>query len=383
LRYHRFVVWTALQFCLLIKTVAVTRNKVAIDALRKLKRVSLAHLPTPVEQLDRLTTLLKGPRLWVKRDDCTGLATGGNKTRKIEFLMADALAKGADTVITVGAIQSNHARQVAAASARLGLHCVLGLLDAVPDRAPAYHVLGNVHLDKLFGAEIRITPDLEDTEDLLDSIAAESTQQGRRPYLIPLGGSNGLGAAAYAEAFLELLGQFEELQESLDAIVVPIVSGGTLAGLSLGAALSGWEGRIIGVSASDQSERAIQRVNIPRRAAAEMLGMAIEMIEQTPLVIDDRFIGKGYGIPTPEGIQAIELLARQEGLLLDPVYTGKAMAGLLTLVRENYFKGDVKNLLFWHTGGSVALHAYPEIADHFDQKTEDQKLTRDFTDFAD
>jgi D-cysteine desulfhydrase family pyridoxal phosphate-dependent enzyme len=348
---------------------AVTRNEVAIDALRQLKRVRLAHLPTPVEQLNRLTTLLKGPRLWVKRDDCTGLATGGNKTRKIEFLLADALTKSTDTVITVGAIQSNHARQVAAASARLGLHCVLGLLDAVPDRALDYRVLGNVLLDKLFGAEIRIIPDLEETGDWLNSIAAELTQQGRRPYVIPLGGSNGLGAAAYAEAFLELLSQFEEMQEPLDAIVVPIVSGGTLAGLSLGAAISGWKGRLIGISASDPSARAIQRVNMPRRAAAEILGVASETIEQIPLLIDDRFVGKGYGIPTPEGIQAIELLACQEGLLLDPVYTGKAMAGLLALVRENYFDGDVKNLLFWHTGGSVALHAYPEIADDLDRKS--------------
>jgi D-cysteine desulfhydrase family pyridoxal phosphate-dependent enzyme len=347
---------------------AVTRNEVAIDALRKLKRVKLAHLPTPIEQLNRLTNLLNGPCLWVKRDDCTGLATGGNKTRKIQFLMADALAKGADTVITVGAIQSNHARQVAAASARLGLRCVLGLLDAVPDRAPAYHVLGNVLLDKLFGAEIRITPDLEETGDWLNSVAAELTQQGRRPYVIPLGGSNGLGAAAYAEAFLELLSQFEGIQEPLDAIVVPIVSGGTLAGLSLGAAISGWQGRLIGVSASDHTARAIQRVNTPRGAAAEMLGVARETIEQSPLVIDDRFVGKGYGIPTPEGVQAIELLAGQEGLLLDPVYTGKAMAGLLALVREYHFQGEVKNLLFWHTGGSAALHAYPEIAEDYDRR---------------
>jgi D-cysteine desulfhydrase family pyridoxal phosphate-dependent enzyme len=341
------------------------RDPNAIDALRKLKRVSLAHLPTPVEPLDRLSTELGGPRVWVKRDDCTGLATGGNKTRKIEFLMADALAKGADTVVTVGAIQSNHARQVAAASARLGFRCVLCLLDAVPDRSPVYRVLGNVHLDKLFDAEIRMSPDREDTTSLLDSIAYELSQRGRRPYVIPLGGSNGLGAAAYAEAFLELLAQFESLQEPVNAIVVPIVSGGTLAGLLLGAGLSGWTGRIVGISASDKTERAIQRVRTPRLAAAEILGTFGEIIDQTPIVIDDRFVGKGYGIPTPECVQAIEFLARKEGLLLDPVYTGKAMAGLITLIRENYFKTDVRNLLFWHTGGSVALHAYPEITSDF------------------
>lgn len=338
-----------------------TGNPNAIDALRRLERVSMAHLPTPVEPLDRLSAALGGPRVWVKRDDCTGLATGGNKTRKIEFLMADALAKGADTVITVGAIQSNHARQVAAASARLGFRCVLGLLDAVPDRSEVYRVLGNVHLDKLFDAEIRMCPNQEDAKPLLDSIAYELSQQGRRPYVIPLGGSNGLGAAAYADAFLELLAQFESLQETLDAIVVPIVSGGTLAGLLLGASLSGWSGRIIGVSAGEKTERAIRRVRAPQLAAAEMLGASGEIIAQTPIVIDDRFIGKGYGIPTPECVQAIKFVAQKEGLLLDPVYTGKAMAGLITLIREDYFATSVRNVLFWHTGGSVALHAYPEI----------------------
>jgi D-cysteine desulfhydrase family pyridoxal phosphate-dependent enzyme len=337
----------------------------AIDALRGLKRVSLAHLPTPVEPLDRLSALLGGPRVWVKRDDCTGLATGGNKTRKIEFLMADALAKGSDTVVTVGAIQSNHARQVAAASARLGFRCVLGLLDAVPDRAPVYRTLGNVLLDRLFGAEVRILPNLEDAAPLLDSISSELTQEGRRPYVIPLGGSNGLGAAAYAAAFLELLDQLGRLKETLDAVVVPTVSGGTLAGLLLGAALSGWKGRIVGISAGDKTERAIRRVRIPQLAAAEILGVPSQIIGQTPIVIDDRFVGRAYGIPTSESVRAIELLAGKEGLLLDPVYTGKAMAGLLTLVRENYFTADVRNLLFWHTGGSVALHAYPEFG-HFE-----------------
>jgi D-cysteine desulfhydrase family pyridoxal phosphate-dependent enzyme len=346
-----------------------TRDANAIDTLRGLKRVSLAHLPTPVEPLDRLSALLGGPRVWVKRDDCTGLGTGGNKTRKVEFLMADALAKGADTVVTVGAIQSNHARQVAAASARLGFRCVLGLLDAVPGRSQVYRVLGNVLLDRLFGAEVRILPDLADTTPLLDSISSELTQQGWRPYVIPLGGSNGLGAAAYAAAFLELLDQFERLKETLDAVVVPTVSGGTLAGLLLGAALSAWEGRIVGISAGDKAERAIQRVRTPQLAAAKILGVPSTVIDETPVFIDDRFVGEDYGIPTPECIQAIQLLARKEGLLLDPVYTGKAMAGLLTLVRENHFPADVRNVLFWHTGGSVALHAYPEIGHHTENAT--------------
>ena len=158
-----------------------TTDANAIDTLRGLKRVRLAHLPTPVEPLERLSALLGGPRVWVKRDDCTGLGTGGNKTRKVEFLMADALAKGTDTVVTVGAIQSNHARQVAAASARFGFRCVLGLLDAVPGRSQAHRLLGNVLLDRLFGAEIRILPDLKDTTSLLASIAPELTQQGRSP----------------------------------------------------------------------------------------------------------------------------------------------------------------------------------------------------------
>jgi 1-aminocyclopropane-1-carboxylate deaminase/D-cysteine desulfhydrase-like pyridoxal-dependent ACC family enzyme len=162
---------------------------------------------------------------------------------------------------------------------------------------------------------------------------------------------------------------FERLKETLDVVVVPTVSGGTLAVLLLGVALSGWKGRIIGISAGDKTERAIRRVRTPQLAAAEILGVPSEVIGQTPIVIDDRFVGEDYGIPTPECVRAIELLARKEGLLLDPVYTGKAMAGLLTLVRENYFTADVRNLLFWHTGGSVALHAYPEIASHFENAT--------------
>jgi len=333
----------------------------AFETLRNLNRVKLAHLPTPIEPLDRLSSALGGPRIWVKRDDCTGLATGGNKTRKLEFLLGDAQLKSADTVITVGAIQSNHARQVAAGCARLGFHCVLALLDAVPRRAPVYRVLGNVLLDRLFGAEVRIIPEPENVGALLEKLAAEVREQGRHPYLIPLGGSNGLGAIAYAAAFLEAVEQLNKLDEPPEVIVVPTVSGGTLAGLTLGAALAGWNGEIVGICAGDNAERAVQRVRAPQREAAEILGLDSEDVAEIPVVVDDSFVGEGYGIPTSESVQAIELLATTEGLLLDPVYTSKAMAGLCALVREHHLAPGINSVLFWHTGGAAALHAYPEI----------------------
>jgi D-cysteine desulfhydrase family pyridoxal phosphate-dependent enzyme len=335
----------------------------AIFALRRIKRVHLGHLPTPVESLDRLSTLLREYRVWVKRDDCSGLATGGNKTRKLEFLMADALAQRAELVLNSGAIQSNHARQVAAASARLGLQCVLVLFDVGPGRAEVYRIVGNVLLDRLFGAEIRFLPESANVALLLDTISSELIAQGKKTYLIPLGGSNGLGALAYATAFLEALEQFRTLQEPLDAIVVPSGSGGTLAGLLLGAILSGWPGKIIGISVSDRNERAIRKVRRPQLEGAMLLGIPIQAVTQTAILMDDRFVGPDYGIPTLECVRAIKLVASMEGLLLDPVYTGKAMAGLLALVEEKYFDKNVKNLLFWHTGGAVALHGYPEVLD--------------------
>ena len=333
----------------------------AFETLRNLNRVKLAHLPTPIEPLDRLSSALGGPRIWVKRDDCTGLATGGNKTRKLEFLLGDAQLKSADTVITVGAIQSNHARQVAAGCARLGFQCVLALLDAVPQRAPVYRVLGNVLLDRLFGAEVRIIPEPENVGALLEKLAAEVREQGRHPYLIPLGGSNGLGAIAYAAAFLEAVEQLNKLDEPPEVIVVPTVSGGTLAGLTLGAALAGWNGEIVGICAGDNAERAVKRVRAPQREAAEILGLDSEDVAEIPVVVDDSFVGEGYGIPTSESVQAIELLATTEGLLLDPVYSSKAMAGLCALVREHHLTPGINSVLFWHTGGTAALHAYPEI----------------------
>jgi D-cysteine desulfhydrase family pyridoxal phosphate-dependent enzyme len=306
---------------------ASERSGNAVEALRQLSRLKLAHLPTPLEPLPRLSALLEPSRIWVKRDDCTGLATGGNKTRKVEYLLADAIGRQADTIVTVGAIQSNHARQVAAASARLNLKCVLALMDAVPDRAPVYRTAGNVFLDQLCGAEVRIVPDVADATALLDSLAAELTQQGRRPYVIPLGGSNRLGAAAYANAFLELMDQLESLGRDLDVIIVPTVSGGTMAGLLLGAALCAWKGKILGIAAGSRVNEAAERVRAPLLAAAELLQVSDKTISQIKIEIDDRFMGAGYGIPTADCARAIQLLASNEGLLLDPVYTGKAMAG--------------------------------------------------------
>jgi 1-aminocyclopropane-1-carboxylate deaminase/D-cysteine desulfhydrase-like pyridoxal-dependent ACC family enzyme len=224
-----------------------------------------------------------------------------------------------------------------------------------------YRVLGNVLLDRLFGADVRIVPEQENVGALLEKIAAEQRAQGRQAYAIPLGGSNGLGAIAYAAAFLEAAEQLNKLDEPPEVIIVPTVSGGTLAGLTLGAALAGWTGKIVGICAGDNTERAVQRVRAPLREAAEILGLDSEDVAEVPVVVDDRFVGEGYGIPTSESVQAIELLATTEGLLLDPVYTSKAMAGLCALVRDHRFDPGINSLLFWHTGGTAALHAYPEI----------------------
>lgn len=342
----------------------VLSTETSLRKLRSLGRVGLAHLPTPLERLSRLAIAPDSPCVWVKRDDCTGLATGGNKTRKLEFLMADALAQSADTVITTGAIQSNHARQVAAASARLGLRCILVLTDSVPGRTASYRRAGNVLLDKLFGAEVRIVPDHQDVSSVMESIAREAIHTGRRPYLIPLGGSNGLGAAAYANGFLELLDQLAQRQKTVDAVIVAMGSGGTQAGLLLGAALSGWKGKIIGISVGPKTEEATERVRKALVSAADILDTSAGAIGHPPIVVNDRFIGDGYGLPTPEDFEAIKLLARKEGLLLDPVYTGKAMAGMLTLIREAYFGREVGNIVFWHTGGTVVLDAYSEIEEY-------------------
>jgi len=320
------------------------------------ERLPLAHLPTPLEPLERLSRELGGPRIWVKRDDCTGLAGGGNKTRKLEFLLGEALDRSADTVLTAGAVQSNHARQTAASCARLGLRCELFLEEAAPGRGESYRHSGNLLLDRILGAKVRILPGGVSAETAMGKRAETLRREGRRPYTIPIGGSNAVGALGYVECARELSAQADEMGLGIDAVVHASASHGTQAGLAVGLAVAGAEARLLGMSVSGSSQQA--RANAERVAAAtcEHLGSPRRFAE---LEVDDRFVGEGYGIPTSEGLAAIRLLARLEGLLLDPVYTGKAMAGLVAMVREGSFGPD-ENVVFLHTGGWPALFAYEE-----------------------
>ncbi len=323
--------------------------------LENLPRISLAHLPTPVEELPRLSRELGGPRLWIKRDDQTGLAMGGNKTRKLEFLMADALAQGADVVVTAGAAQSNHCRQTAAAAARLGLACTL-VLGGKPPHLPS----GNLLFDHLLGAEIRWTGPWRRGEKLEETVE-ELRAAGHRPYLIPYGGSNAVGATGYAAAMLELSEQLAARKLAVDRIVIASSSGGTQAGLAVGARLAGFGGQIVGIGI-DKGEAGDDPypVQLARLADATALRVGLET-RFTPddFVVNRDYLGSGYGIVGEVEREAIRLAARYEGLLLDPVYTGRAMGGLIDMIRRGAVGHD-ETLLFWHTGGMPALFAYAD-----------------------
>jgi L-cysteate sulfo-lyase len=330
-----------------------------VDATKRAaraQRLPLAHLPTPLELLERLSRELGGPRIWVKRDDCTGLAGGGNKTRKLEFLLGDALDGGADTVMTVGAVQSNHVRQTAAACARLGVKCELFLKESAPGRGERYGRSGNVLLDRILGAKVHILPGKVSAETAMDERAESLRGEGRRPYAILVGGSNAVGALGYVECARELSAQAHKMGLVIDAVVHASASHGTQAGLAVGLAVAEGEARLLGVDVSGSSQRARATIEHIAAATCERLRSPPRFAE---IEVDDRFVGEGYGIPTPEGLTAIRLLARLEGLLLDPVYTGKAMAGLVAMIREGRFGSD-DNVVFLHTGGWPALFAYEE-----------------------
>ncbi|PWH13122.1 MAG: D-cysteine desulfhydrase family protein [Ardenticatenia bacterium] len=323
-----------------------------------LPRVSLGHFPTPLEGLPRLARHLGIARLLVKRDDQTGLAGGGNKTRKLEFLVADALAQGADTLVTAGAAQSNHCRQTAAAAARLGLGCVLVLGGAPPTELPT----GNLLLDTLLGAELRWSGPYRRGE-LLHQVVEELRAVGRRPYLIPYGGSNALGAAGYAHAMPELAEQCggSGPLAAIDRIVIASSSGATQAGLVVGAHMVAYPGQILGI-AIDKDEPpdrpyAEHLATLAEQTAA-LLGVARTFTPQD-FTVTREYVGAGYGVVGELEREAIRLTARLEGLLLDPVYTGRAMGGLIDLIHRRVI-GPKETVLFWHTGGMPALFAYAQ-----------------------
>jgi D-cysteine desulfhydrase family pyridoxal phosphate-dependent enzyme len=321
--------------------------------LAELPRVSLAHLPTPLEDLRLLSAHLRGPRILIKRDDQTGLALGGNKTRKLEFLLADALAQGADTIITAGAAQSNHCRQTAAAARRSGLACHLVL-----GGAPGENPQGNLFLDHLLGATIHWTP-MERRIERLGELEQELALSGNRPYRIPYGGSNEVGAAGYAVAVPELAEQLSARDASPDRIVIASSSGGTQAGLAVGMRAAGLSAELLGISI-DKGER--DPVPYEEQLAELANATALRLGSPGGFVPGDfrlryDFLGKGYGVVGDLEREAIRLLARTEALLLDPVYTGRAMGALLALIRSGEIdRGET--VLFWHTGGAPALFAY-------------------------
>jgi L-cysteate sulfo-lyase len=329
--------------------------------LSRFPRVSLAHLPTPLEALPRLSEHLGGPMIWVKRDDCTGLATGGNKTRKLEFVMADAIEHGADTIVTVGAVQSNHVRQTAAACCKLGLDCEVLLEHRVADPSKSYAESGNVLLDRLFGANLREYPGGTDFDAAMAEVADEVRARGGTPYIVPGGASNRIGALGYVNCVLETLAQANERGLRIDQWVTATGSAGTQAGLIVGLEAMHAGIPLLGIGVNAPKDKQEQKVFDLAVETADYIG-APGVVEREDVVANCDYVGPGYGVPTEAMNEAVLMLARLEGLLFDPVYSGKALAGLIDLVRKEEF-GDARNILFLHTGGSAALFAYEDQLD--------------------
>lgn len=316
----------------------------------RLPRVRLACLPTPLEELPRLAKALGGPRLYIKRDDQTGLAGGGNKARKLEYSVAEALRQGADTIITLGGVQSNHCRQTAAAAARCGLRCVVVLRGHAPATSN-----GNLLLDYLLGAQVVFSGDRA-REAVAEEVAQDQRAAGRRPHVIPVGASNEIGTVGFVAAIEELDSQLKEQRLNVDHVVFASSSFGTQAGLCVGAKAIGFTPRIVAIAID--SSRAELRAGVAALADATIRRLGLKLaVTPDEVVAYDSYLGAGYAIMGEPEKEAISLVARTEGILLDPVYTGRAMAGLIDLIRKGEFGKD-ETIVFWHTGGAAALFAY-------------------------
>ena len=324
--------------------------------LTRFARVRLTHAPTPLEHLPRLSRLLDGPDIYIKRDDCTGLASGGNKTRKLEFLIGDALAQQATHVVTQGATQSNHVRQTIAAACRFGLGATALLEERVNDGSADYYGSGNVFLDRLYGAKLELRPSGLDMNGEMVAVAETLRAQGERPYLIPGGGSNALGALGYVVCAQEIVQQVNERGLPIDGVVHATGSCGTQAGLVVGLEAMNSGIPVLGVGV--RAAREAQETNVYKLACLtwEKMGLRGELRRDSVQANCD-YVGAGYGRPTPGMVEAVTLLAQYEGLLLDPVYSGKGMAGLIDLIRKGHFRKG-QNIVFVHTGGSVGLFGY-------------------------
>ncbi|MGI9273052.1 MAG: D-cysteine desulfhydrase [Woeseiaceae bacterium] len=306
--------------------------------------------------MPNLSKELGGPEIWVKRDDCTGLASGGNKTRKLEYSMAAALAEGADTIVTVGAVQSNHVRQTAAAACKLGLACEVLLEHRVIEPSEPYANSGNVLLDKIFGANLREYAGGTDFATAINAVAEEVRANGGKPYIIPGGASNTVGALGYVNCAIELLEQAQEQNLTIDHLVTATGSAGTQAGLAVGLKALDSDIPMLGIGVNIPQDAQEEKVFALACETAEYIGKP-GIVSRDDIVANCNYVGDGYGVPTESMNEAVMMLARLEGLLFDPVYSGKALAGMIDLVRKGEFKGAA-NIVFLHTGGSAALFAY-------------------------
>jgi L-cysteate sulfo-lyase len=326
--------------------------------LAQFPRVKLCQAPTPLELLPNLTKALGGPQIWMKRDDLTGMGLGGNKVRKLEFLAGEAVAQGADHLVTQGAVQSNHVRQTAAVAMKLGMRCTAVLEHRIETNDPAYLGSGNVLLDKIMGVELQYRPGGSDMQAAIDEVGAVIQHAGGKPYVIPGGGSNPVGATGYAAVAAELVQQTNEMGLRVDRLVHATGSAGTQAGLVAGLHAMSSPIRVLGIGVRNPKDKQEAAVLKLARATLERLGVDRELPAEAVEANCD-YVGPGYGRPTPGMIEAVQMLARTEGIFLDPVYSGKGMAGLIDLVRTGAFT-QRENVVFLHTGGAAGLFGYTD-----------------------
>ena len=327
--------------------------------LAKIARRRYTEGVTPLEKLSNLSKVLDGPTIYMKRDDLLGGTSGGNKTRKLEFIMADAIQKGADTIITAGAPQSNHCRLTLAASIKENLDCHFIIENGAPNPYKE-KASGNNFLYKLLGVKsIKLVDKDADLMAEMEALATELKNQGKKPYIIPVGGSNAIGALGYVACIEEIMAQLFDKNIPIDYIVVPSASTGTHVGMLVG--MLGVNGNIpiIGISVSKPQDRQIKTTYELAQTVLKDLNINTPL-EKSDIIVHDNYVGGGYTVPTDGMLEAVQLLARSEGILLDPVYTGKVMAGMIDLIRTNFFK-KTDNVLFLHTGGSPALYTYEDI----------------------
>lgn len=329
-----------------------------MSKLKTIPRVNIAHTPTALESMPQLSKLLNR-HLFIKRDDCTGLAGGGNKTRKLEYLIAEAKSVNADTLVTVGGIQSNHARQTAAAAAKFGLRCELILEDVKGTPKCDYDKNGNVLLDTILGAKIHRLADDTDSLEYSSNLMTQLKNQGLKPYFIPVGGSNEIGSLGYVQCAREIAQQIALQAIKPDHIVLATGSAGTQAGLIAGLILEDLHIPVLGICVSRPAKQQVELVTQLLEKTLTLLGFD-KSLAQGKVFANDEYYGIGYGVTTDATIEAINLCAQFEGLILDPVYTGKGMSGMIDLCRKGFFAKE-STLLFLHTGGSQGLFAYQEI----------------------